>query len=195
MEFTLGKVSVENEIAVVIHDIHCITLCWWDTKVFGDQLALREKRVAAFAQGLAFALVSHLALLQVSCLKNITLHILSERETQAGGRLSCSAVAVCYPDMSITPGCTSPLLGFLFFLLCQSAGRSIAAFCLRFQPWNWPADYLLREGLSTESTPLHRFLNQFAEAKISCHVHHSITCFWVTIIMEGSQRISWSDNK
>lgn len=91
------QVSDENEFAVHVHHKRCVnTFCWWDIRVLWDHLALRENEVAAFTQGLAFTLVSHLALLRVYCLQNIIIHILSERERQdGGGGLSCSAVAVC----------------------------------------------------------------------------------------------------
>lgn len=65
--FNLHKVSNENEFAeLVCHKHYMSTVV--DVTVLGDHLALREKEVAAFTQGLAFTLVSHLALLRVSCL-------------------------------------------------------------------------------------------------------------------------------
>lgn len=84
----------------------------------------------------------------MSCQKNVIIHNLSERRGLAGGRLSYSAVAVSYPDMSITPGYTSPFLGLPFFLLCQSVGMLLLPFVFPLSLECGPFYELLRDGHS-----------------------------------------------
>lgn len=100
---------------------------------------------------------------------------------------------------SVTPTCLSPLaaprlsLAFPSFYSARQLEGPLLPFVsplsLEFGP---PNNFLGMETI--KSAPrFHWFSNQLDEAKISCHVCQS--CYWVRIIIEGSQMISLYDKK